>query len=96
MQNFGTDCKFQMFRNYGYLVLNKSIEKQNYPDWVTVKYKIDESIDWGGKNRDREKLWEKYNSIMPKVNWSMIGPFKNLNGSGFIIPSKRTDQYISQ
>ncbi len=76
---------FALF-NYLYHGDYKSIEKQNYPDWVTVKYKIDEAINFSGKNRDRAKLWEKYNAIMPKVSWSLIGPFKNINGSGFIIP----------
>lgn len=76
---------FALF-NYLYHGDYKSIEKQNYPDWVTVKYKLDEAITFGGKNRDRAKLWEKYNAIMPKGNWSMIGPFKNINGSGFVIP----------
>lgn len=76
---------FALF-NYLYHGDYKSIEKQNYPDWVTVKYKLDEAITFGGKNRDRAKLWEKYNSIMPKGNWSIIGPFKNINGSGFVIP----------
>ena len=76
---------FALF-NYLYHGDYKSIEKQSYPDWVTVKYKLDEAITFGGKNRDRAKLWEKYNAIMPKVNWSVIGPFKNINGSGFIIP----------
>lgn len=72
----------------------KSIEKLNYPDWVTVKYKINEAADWGGNNRDRAKYWEKYNAIIPKVNWSMIGPFKNVNGSGFSTSHPvESDQY---
>lgn len=85
LRNHKDPYTFALF-NFLYDGDYKSIEKQNYPDWVTVKYKIDEAIDWGGKNRDRDKLWAKYNAIMPKVNWSMIGPFKNINGSGFVIP----------
>jgi len=73
----------------------KSIEKKNYPDWVTVKYKINEAIDWGAKNRDRDKLWAKYNAIMPKIKWSMIGPFKNINGSGHVISHPIEDERYS-
>ncbi len=62
-----------------------SLETLNYPDWITIKYKLEDAISWGAKNRDRPKLWEKYNRIIPKVNWSVIGPFKNINGSGFDI-----------
>ncbi|MCB9252139.1 MAG: DUF3857 domain-containing protein [Flavobacteriales bacterium] len=66
----------------------KSIEKLNYPDWVTLKYKISEAIDWGEKQRDNEKLNAKYNAIIPKVKWSYIGPFDNINGSGFVVENE--------
>lgn len=84
LRNHNDPNTFALF-NFLYDGDYKSIEKRNYTDWVTIKYKIDEAIEWGGKNRDRTKQWAKYNAIMPKVNWSMIGPFKNINGSGFVI-----------
>ncbi len=64
----------------------KTIETMAYPDWATLTYKLEDAISWGEKNRDRPKSWEKYNNIIPKINWSIIGPFKNINGSGFSIP----------
>lgn len=75
---------FALF-NFVYKGDLKSIEKMEYPEWATFKYKINDAIEWGGKNRDRNKQWEKYNSLIPKINWSLIGPFKNINGSAYNI-----------
>ncbi len=83
LRNHKDPYVFSLF-NYLYDGDYKSIEKLNYPDWVTIKYQLSEAIDWGSKSRDRAKQWEKYGAIIPKVNWSLIGPFKNINGSGFI------------
>lgn len=61
----------------------EQVKQMNYPDWVTLKYQLNEVIKWGGTHRDRDKQWEQFRAIIPKMNWSMMGPFKNLNGSGW-------------
>ena len=85
LRNHRDPYTFAMF-SYIYQGDNKSLEKFEYPDWVTIKNKINEAIDWGNKNRDRNQVWQKYNAIIPKVKWSMIGPFRNINGSGYVTP----------
>lgn len=83
LRNYNDPYVFSLF-SFLYNADYKSIEKKNFPNHITVKYKLNEAISWGEKNRDREKLWEKYNEVIPKVKWSMIGPFENINGSAFI------------
>ncbi|NUM31025.1 MAG: hypothetical protein HUU47_01725 [Bacteroidetes bacterium] len=83
LRNYNDPYIFSLF-NFLYNGDFKAIEKKNFPDWITVKYKISEVISWGDKNRDRQKQWEKYGEIIPKANWAMIGPFKNIYGSAFI------------
>lgn len=83
LRNYNDPYIFSLF-NFMYTGDYKTIEKKNFPDWISVKYRINEVIEWGDKNRDREKQWEKYGEIIPKVKWAMIGPFKNIYGSAFI------------
>ena len=85
LRNNSNEYLFSLFQNL-YSGKNDFVLKQKtFDERTKLKYKIAAAEELKEK-RHFEQSIKAYTELVDDFNWSLIGPFKNLSGSGHVIP----------
>ena len=84
IRNHWNDQDFQLFNQTISIEFKDVLSKNSLSEKSKLDYKIAEGNDAQLKSKKLDKALKIYRESLPKYNWSYIGPFKNVGGSGHL------------
>lgn len=91
LRHFASDALYPVFWNAYDENFEKTVQNEHLSESTRLEAGMQIAIEESDAGKDFNKNLERYRKLFPLIQWNLIGPFKNENGSGHaeVFPPER-------